>query len=151
MCSGRIIFHALCSLCGRSNAVGDQPSHKYNAHACVAFVQYILNPPPPPPSVGVLFCSTVREAAQDCLQEMYRVLGPVLVDSLTQQGLRPAVLRDLATRLDQVAPTNLLALLAATSPDGGAGGGVVQAAAAAAAAGDCGYMSLSGGGATFMN
>ena len=75
------------------------------------------------------------------------MLGPVLVDSLTQQGLRPAVLRDLATRLDQVAPTNLLALLAATSPDGGAGGGVVQAAAA----GDFGYMLLSGGGATFMN
>lgn len=38
--------------------------------------------------------SSVRSAAHDCLQELYKVLGPSLVASLQQQSMRPAVLRE---------------------------------------------------------
>ncbi len=44
----------------------------------------------------------VRDAALDCLQELYRALQGVLVDNIRKQNIRPAVLREVVARLDQV-------------------------------------------------
>eukprot|EP00798_Chlamydomonas_sp_ICE-L_P002324 gene2324-8616_t len=49
----------------------------------------------------------VRAAAIDCLREIYRVLGEPLVDNLKSQSIRPAAMRELILRLDEVAPTHL--------------------------------------------
>jgi hypothetical protein len=49
----------------------------------------------------------VRDAALDCLQEVYRVLGEPLLDNLKRQSIRPASLREVVARLDAIAPTNM--------------------------------------------
>lgn len=51
---------------------------------------------------GFPFRRTVRDAALDCLQELYRALGATLLDNLRRQSIRPAALREVAARLDQV-------------------------------------------------
>ena len=50
----------------------------------------------------------MREAAIDCLQELYQVMGESLLDVIRRQQLRPAALREVVLRLDAVAPTNLV-------------------------------------------
>lgn len=55
-----------------------------------------------PCAVDIPFRRTVRDAALDCLQELYRALGATLLDNLRRQSIRPAALREVAARLDQV-------------------------------------------------
>lgn len=52
--------------------------------------------------MDIPFRRTVRDAALDCLQELYRALGATLLDNLRRQSIRPAALREVAARLDQV-------------------------------------------------
>ena len=55
----------------------------------------------------------------DCLEELYRSLGEQLLDNLKRQNLRPAVMREVVARLDQIAPSNISVPEPSTSAGGG--------------------------------
>ncbi len=46
-------------------------------------------------------CSAVRDAAVECLEEIYKVIGDQLVDMLSRHTLRPAQLKEIYARLAQ--------------------------------------------------
>jgi hypothetical protein len=52
------------------------------------------HPPPPPPTPR----RTVRDAALDCLQEIYRVMRADLVENIVRQDIRPASLKCVGER-----------------------------------------------------
>jgi hypothetical protein len=69
----------------------------------------------------------VRDAAVECLEEVYQVVGEALIDAVSHHGLRPAQLREVYARLGQAARAAEVPVSAASgvaaSPGGGGGGG----------------------------
>jgi hypothetical protein len=49
-------------------------------------------------------CSAVRDAAIECLEEVYKVLGEQLVDIIGGHNLRPAHLREIYSRISDLGP-----------------------------------------------
>lgn len=49
----------------------------------------------------------MRDAAFECLQEVYRVLGDSLLENLRRQSLRPVVYKEIVSRLDEISPTGI--------------------------------------------
>lgn len=62
--------------------------------------------------------SAVRDAAVECLEEVYRVVGEPLIDVISHAGLRPAQLREIYARLGQTARAAAVPMSAATSGGG---------------------------------
>ncbi|KAI8476813.1 MAG: clasp N terminal-domain-containing protein [Monoraphidium minutum] len=58
--------------------------------------------------------SAVRDAAVECLEEVYRVVGEPLIDVVSQHGLRPAQLREIYARLGQASRAAELPVSAAS-------------------------------------
>ena len=52
----------------------------------------------------ILPCSPVRDAAIECLEEVYKVLGEQLVDIIGEHNLRPAHLREIYARISDLGP-----------------------------------------------
>ena len=77
----------------------------------------------------------MRDAAVECLEEVYAVVGEPLVDIIARHGLRPAQLREIYARLGQSARAAEVPLSSA-SAGGGAGGGGASALAAGGGARD---------------
>eukprot|EP00200_Dunaliella_tertiolecta_P007760 CAMPEP_0202389096 /NCGR_PEP_ID=MMETSP1127-20130417/81105_1 /ASSEMBLY_ACC=CAM_ASM_000462 /TAXON_ID=3047 /ORGANISM="Dunaliella tertiolecta, Strain CCMP1320" /LENGTH=266 /DNA_ID=CAMNT_0048990739 /DNA_START=32 /DNA_END=829 /DNA_ORIENTATION=- len=59
----------------------------------------------------------VRDAALECLQEIYRVLRGELLENLKRQNIRSAMYREVIARLNVIAPTDIIV------PDGPPSGG----------------------------
>jgi CLIP-associating protein 1/2 len=79
----------------------------------------------------IMICRAVREAAIECLQEMYKVLGASLVDHLRRQSIRPAIYKEMVAKLDEIEPTGIVvqdvaAPGAPINSSGGAAGGVAS-------------------------
>ena len=51
-------------------------------------------------------CSGVREAAMDCIQELHQQLGGSVLDRLEALSVKPAQLKELQTRLGQLAASS---------------------------------------------
>ncbi|GAX84118.1 hypothetical protein CEUSTIGMA_g11541.t1, partial [Chlamydomonas eustigma] len=49
----------------------------------------------------------VRDAALECLEELYRVLGSVLTENLKRQSIRLPLFKEVVARLNQIAPTDV--------------------------------------------
>jgi hypothetical protein len=67
--------------------------------------------------------SAVRDAAIECLEEVYQVVGEALIDAVSHHGLRPAQLREVYSRLGQAARAAEVPLSTASAAGGGTGAG----------------------------
>ncbi|GBF89721.1 hypothetical protein Rsub_02891 [Raphidocelis subcapitata] len=66
--------------------------------------------------------SAVRDAAIECLEEVYHVMGEPLIDVVSNHGLRPAQLREIYARLGQAGCEVPASPTAAAATPGGGGG-----------------------------
>lgn len=92
--------HGACQLCANSECSLRQPVCTNNSRRvghlgghCLAFLA---------PAALHVSCSAVRDAAIECLEEVYRVYGEQLMDVLSTHQLRPAHLNLIYTRLAQL-------------------------------------------------
>lgn len=51
---------------------------------------------------SLAFCSDVRDAAGECVEELFKVIGPAVYDIISRHSVRPSLLRDLYERLKRV-------------------------------------------------